>query len=209
MANSEKISPVPVAADHVGFMAGDQRYAWMSLGVPIHLLSSTPFPPLLNTGCQPLHTKSAIICPLTPIFRAVPYKSYKGSWRVFEHPPVKAECCGSIGTCIGLLVGRDTSGFSSQGRYRNIYLGLDEHGSKVTISAHRLVCGIVHGKPSRMSNVVCHAVKGCYKSLACVHPLHLRWDTPKANRADCNLVKVLSADRRKANLLSRFDKCVD
>lgn len=52
----------------------------------------------------------------------------------------------------------------------------------VNMHAHRAMCILAHGEPPTPEHEAAHS---CGKGhLACVHPKHLRWDTPKTNQAD-------------------------
>lgn len=49
--------------------------------------------------------------------------------------------------------------------------------------AHVYVCKRVHGGAPKAGMYACHAPLIC-NNRACINPRHIRWDTPKANRAD-------------------------
>lgn len=65
-------------------------------------------------------------------------------------------------------------------RTKNGYGRASLHGRSV--DAHRLVCMLAHGEPPSDRH---HAAHICGKGReGCVNPSHLRWATPKENKAD-------------------------
>ena len=101
-----------------------------------------------------------------------------GDANIFQLPPMldSSHAAASSTACL-LLSTAKVSGYYCLKRYRQILLGHTEHGERVVIYVHRLICWIVNGavaEEARKRRVTCHNISGCPPSGACCNPLHLR-----------------------------------
>lgn len=95
------------------------------------------------------------------------------------------------GDCVIWPMTRDNHGYGLLGYNGDHY------------KAHALMCEMVHGpRPSPKH----HAAHSCGKGQeGCVHPLHVRWATPKENMADSVRLGAVRKPGRPARKLSEDD----